>query len=192
MTRPIGIPRGKSDSSRAEVKPEVTTVVPSVTRRPRWTKSSSRSSGWPTSGLTMPVAPSGITWAETALEASVISVTSDGAAGDPRDLADQAAGGDHRLVDLDAVAGALVDLDARVPDGGRAGDHPRGHRLGARPGTSRVVQVDDRPQLRGVALGRLGLGHLLAQRARPRPSAPRSRPWRRSCRRTSRTGRAPA
>src|SRR3954447_12961952 len=70
------MPRGKSDSTREERKPEVTTVVPALTRLPFSTKSSSSFLGLPTSGWTMPLAPSGTIWADTALEASVISVTS--------------------------------------------------------------------------------------------------------------------
>jgi hypothetical protein len=76
VTLPTGMPRGNSDSTRDERKPEVTTVVPALTRLPFSTKSSRSFLGLPTSGWTMPLAPSGTIWAETALEASVISVTS--------------------------------------------------------------------------------------------------------------------
>src|SRR5215210_3616890 len=74
-TRPIGMPRGNSDSPFDIVKPEVATVVWSVTRPPS-TNSIRRSRGLPTAGRTTPVAPEGITCAPTPIEASVISVTS--------------------------------------------------------------------------------------------------------------------
>ena len=60
VTRPIGMPRGNSDSPFAILKPEVATVF-SVTRPPS-TNSMSRSRGLPTFGRTTPVAPEGITW----------------------------------------------------------------------------------------------------------------------------------
>ena len=125
MTLPIGIPRGNSDSTREERKPEVTTVVPSLTRLPFSTKSSSSLLGLPTSGCTMPLAPSGTIWADTALEASVSSVTSAVPPVTLVTLPGQPAGRDHRLVHAHTVARALVDLHGRVPDGGRAGDHAR-------------------------------------------------------------------
>src|SRR5215207_9663595 len=74
-TRPIGMPRGNSDWPFSIVNPEVATVVFSVTRPPS-TNSISRSRGLPTAGRTTPVAPDGITWAATPIEASVIRVTS--------------------------------------------------------------------------------------------------------------------
>ena len=67
-----------------EVNPDVTTVVSSVTRRSPSIRSSRRSLGLPTCGRTTPLAPAGITWAVTALDASVISRDLRGAAGDLR------------------------------------------------------------------------------------------------------------
>src|SRR5215204_2802704 len=69
------MPRGNSDWPFSIVNPEVATVVFSVTRPPS-TNSISRSRGLPTAGRTTPVAPDGITWAATPIEASVIRVTS--------------------------------------------------------------------------------------------------------------------
>src|SRR5215207_4522183 len=68
------MPRGNSDSPFEMVKPDVATVVFSVTRPPS-TNSMRRSRGFPTAGRTTPVAPDGITCAPTPIEASVISVT---------------------------------------------------------------------------------------------------------------------
>ena len=70
------MPRGNSDSTLEALKPDVTTIVPSVTRRPPSTKSRSRSRGFPTSGFTTPAAPAGMIWAATPLDASVSKVAS--------------------------------------------------------------------------------------------------------------------
>ena len=89
-------------------------------------KSSSRSSGSPTSGSTIAVGPVGqhprrdgaaVVGDQRHLGACR-AVTS-------RDPADEAVAGDHGVVDLDPGARADVDRHRRVPDGRRAADHPR-------------------------------------------------------------------
>ncbi len=126
-----------------------------------------------------------------------------GAAGDARDLAGQAAVGraeSSRPPRSPAgrpaapSLGALVDLDARVPDVGRAGDHARRHRLGALREALLLVRARRGPSAaRRRAAAVRALGELLERSASTSlPRAPRSRPWRRRCRRPSRTGRGPA
>ena len=69
------MPRGKSDWPFEIVKPEVATVVFSVTRPPS-TNSMHQVARVADRRPHDPVAPDGITWAPTPIEASVISVTS--------------------------------------------------------------------------------------------------------------------
>ena len=145
-------------------------MVPSVTRRPFSMKSSSRSSGLPTSGLTMPLAPSGITWADTALERVGDQRDLGGAAGDARDLAGQPAGGDHRLVLAHAVARALVDLHAsstRRWASGRSRARPRGSVPCGKP--SERPELDQAAQLLGVARARSRPRRAACAGPRPRP-----------------------
>ena len=138
-------------------------MVPSVTGRFFSTKSSSRSSGLPTSGLTMPLAPLGITWADTALVPSVISDTSAVPPVTRLTLPARPPAAITGWFFLIPSSRAGVDLHRRVPDGGRAGDHARGHRAGGLREAGGAVQAQQAAQLRGVALGGGRPAELLAQ-----------------------------
>src|SRR5437764_6659265 len=69
------MPGGNSDSSRLERLPAVTIASPLTTRFLAETKSSSRSLGLPTAGLTIPLTPVSATLADTPDVWSVIRVT---------------------------------------------------------------------------------------------------------------------
>ena len=192
VTRPIGIPRGNSDSSRDERQPDVTTVAPLRTARPFCTKSSSRSDGFPTVAFTSPLGPSGTSCADTPRRVIGDQRHARRATGHVRHAADEPGAADDRLVRAHAGARALVDRDRRVPHGRGAADHPRAHRVIAVREAAGAVQPDQRAELARVALGRLQRRDLAPQLPRSACAGRRSRTWRRTRRRSTRRGRGRA
>ena len=161
-TVPIGIPGGYSDCSGPGLKPAVTTCLADVSWNGpvcgrSWTSSWL---GSPTAGTSTPVSPSeSWIWAATAIEWSVISVTIETVGSTVEILPTSAAVADHRVVEVDAVVGALVDLDRRVPEGRVAADHVRGDRRG-RSRSRATCRARPACSAGGSELRRLGVGEL--------------------------------
>ena len=142
--------------------------------------------GLPTAGTRTPVSPLwSWTVAVTADEWSVISVTIETVGRDLGDLPHQRAVADHRVVDPDAVVGALIDLDGRVPQRRIAAEQMGGNR-GVTADADRVVQADLAGQLDVLDLGALSGGELLAELLVLLDVAGRAGSWPGTCPRRSR------
>ena len=159
---PIGIPGGYSDCSGPALKPAVTTCWPTASWNGpdcgrSWTQQlvGVADGGHEHAG----VAPGVLDLGRD--RHRVVGDQRDDRDGriDGRDPADEAAVADHRVIDVDAVVGALVDLDRRVPQGRIAADHVRRDRLvGLDP--ERVVEADQLGELAVLQLRGLGAGEL--------------------------------
>ena len=122
VTLPIGIPFGKSELSAPARHPAVTISCPTRTTSCLRTRSSTSVSRVPRAWRTIPVAPVRRSMADAAASSSVRSWTRAVPGRDLRDDADEAVGGDDRIVEADAVVGArgdddrLRERDARATD----------------------------------------------------------------------------